>query len=158
MLSNEFLRFFQTLDTADVPADVRKMANLVWDNMDSIIPLGTAQGQRIRRIVELAQPAWDTLSLEVQPLPEQNSERVSTFSRLRRLSVGPFRGFARQEEFDLDSRLVLIYGPNGTGGSPVSAKHLNIHYWAALLRLKVNAFVIKPTILETHTSISFLRL
>lgn len=117
MLSNEFLRFFQTLDTADVPGDVRKMANLVWDNMDSIIPLGTAQGHRIRRIVELAQPAWDTLSLEVQPLPEQNSERVPTFSRLRRLSVGPFRGFARQEEFDLDSRLVLIYGPNGTGKS-----------------------------------------
>lgn len=117
MLSNEFLRFFQTLDTADVPGDVRKMANLVWDNMESIIPLGTAQGHRIRRIVELAQPAWNTLSLEVQPLPEQNSERLPTFSRLRRLSVGPFRGFARQEEFDLDSRLVLIYGPNGTGKS-----------------------------------------
>ncbi|MCX2194479.1 AAA family ATPase [Pantoea agglomerans] len=117
MLSNEFLRFFQTLNTADVPGDVRKMANLVWDNMDSIVPLGTAQGHRIRRIVELAQSAWDTFSLEVQPLPEQNSERVRTFSRLRRLSVGPFRGFARQEEFDLDSRLVLIYGPNGTGKS-----------------------------------------
>lgn len=117
MLRNEFLRFCQTLDTADVPGDVRKIANLVWDNMDSIIPLGTAQGHRIKRIVELAQSAWDTLSLEVQPLPEQNSERVPTFSRLRRLSVGPFRGFARQEEFDLDSRLVLIYGPNGTGKS-----------------------------------------
>ncbi|MBW5957228.1 AAA family ATPase [Klebsiella pneumoniae] len=117
MLSNEFLRFFQTLDTADVPDDVRKMANLVWDNMDSITPLGTAQGHRIRRIVELAQSAWDALSLEVQPLPEQNSERVPTFSRIRRLSVGPFRGFARLEEFDLDSRLVLIYGPNGTGKS-----------------------------------------
>ncbi|ENN8404511.1 AAA family ATPase [Proteus mirabilis] len=117
MLSNEFLRFFQTLDVADVPGNVRKMANLVRDNLDSIIPLGTAQGQRIRRIVELAQPAWDTLSLEIPPLPEQNSERVSTFSRLKKLSVGPFRGFARQEEFDLDSRLVLIYGPNGTGKS-----------------------------------------
>lgn len=117
MLSNEFLRFFQTLDTADVPGDVRKIANLVWDNMDSIIPLGTAQGQRIRRIVDLAQSSWDTLSPEVLPLPEQNSERVPTFSRLKRLSVGPFRGFARQEEFDLDSRLVLIYGPNGTGKS-----------------------------------------
>jgi hypothetical protein len=34
------------------------MANLVWDNLDNIIPLGTSQGQRIRRIVDLAQPAW----------------------------------------------------------------------------------------------------
>ncbi|GIZ28817.1 AAA family ATPase [Morganella morganii] len=117
MLSNEFLRFSQTLNAADVPSDVRKMANLVWDNLDSIIPLGTTLGQRIRRIVELAQPAWDTLSSEIRLLPEQNSERVSTFSRLKKLSVGPFRGFARQEEFDLDSRLVLIYGPNGTGKS-----------------------------------------
>lgn len=33
------------------------------------------------------------------------------------MSVGPFRGFARQEVFDLASRLVLIYGPNGTGKS-----------------------------------------
>ncbi len=71
MLSNEFLRFFQTLDVADVPGNVRKMANLVRDNLDSIIPLGTAQGQRIRRIVELAQPAWDTLSLEIPRCPSR---------------------------------------------------------------------------------------
>ena len=33
------------------------------------------------------------------------------------MTVGPFRGFSRQETFDLDSNLVLIYGPNGTGKS-----------------------------------------
>ena len=117
MLSSEFLRFFQTLNTADVPGDVRKVANLVWDNLDEITPLGTAQGQRVRRIVSLAQPLWDTLSLEVQPIPEQNTERLSTFSRLRKMTVGPFRGFAREEEFDLDSRLVLIYVSNCTCNS-----------------------------------------
>ncbi|EEC4036724.1 AAA family ATPase [Salmonella enterica] len=117
MLSSEFLRFFQTLNTTEVPSNVRKIANLVWDNLDDITPLGTSQGQRVRRIVSLAQSAWDALSTEVQPLPEQTAERVSTFSRLRKISVGPFRGFAKQEEFDLDSRLVLIYGPNGTGKS-----------------------------------------
>ncbi|MFR0433179.1 AAA family ATPase, partial [Escherichia coli] len=117
MLGSELLRFFQTLNTADVPSDVRKIANLVWENLDEIVPLGTAQGQRVKRIVALAQSAWDTLSPEVQTLPEQNAESVSTFSRLRKMSVGPFRGFARREEFDLDSRLVLIYGPNGTGKS-----------------------------------------
>lgn len=117
MISSEFLRFFQTLNTADVPDGVRKVANLVWDNLDDITPLGTAQGHRVRRIVDLAQSNWDNLSIEVQPLPEHNAEHLSTFSRLRRMSVGPFRGFARQEEFDLDSRLVLIYGPNGTGKS-----------------------------------------
>lgn len=117
MLSSEFLRFFQTLSTANIPDDVRKIANLVWENLYDITPLTTSQGQRVKRIVALAQPAWESLSIEVQPLPEQNIKRVSTFSRLKKMSIGPFRGFARQEEFDLDSRLVLIYGPNGTGKS-----------------------------------------
>lgn len=68
MLGSELLRFFQTLNTADVPSDVRKIANLVWENLDEIVPLGTAQGQRVKRIVALAQSAWDTLSPEVQTL------------------------------------------------------------------------------------------
>ena len=33
------------------------------------------------------------------------------------MTVGPFRGFSKPEHFDLDSNLVLIYGPNGTGKS-----------------------------------------
>ena len=36
---------------------------------------------------------------------------------MKSLSVGPFRGFAKQENFDLNCQLVLIYGPNGTGKS-----------------------------------------
>lgn len=117
MLRSEFFRFCQTLNTADVPGDVRKIANLVLDNLDDITPLGTAQGQRVKRIVELALSNWNTLNTDIQPISEQNSEHLPTFTRLKRMTVGPFRGFARQEEFDLDSRLVLIYGPNGTGKS-----------------------------------------
>jgi hypothetical protein len=33
------------------------------------------------------------------------------------LRVGPFRGFAREEVFDLNSEVVLLYGPNGAGKS-----------------------------------------
>lgn len=46
---------------------------------------------------------------------ENTTEQRCLINRLKNLSVGPFRGFARQEEFDLDSELVLMYGPNGTG-------------------------------------------
>jgi DNA sulfur modification protein DndD len=54
----------------------------------------------------------------LQPLTPKNTEKqLITISQLNKMSVGPFRGFARQEVFDLGSRLVLIYGPNGTGKS-----------------------------------------
>ncbi len=117
MIQAEYLRFLQTLNTATVPADVRKLANLVFTNMEQLIPLGTNQGQRIRRIVTLAQTNWNTLSVEIQPIPEEVAEKNSSITQLTSLTVGPFRGFARPEVFDLTSRLVLIYGPNGTGKS-----------------------------------------
>ena len=117
MIQSEYLRFLQTLNTDTVPADVRKLANLVLTNMEQLVPLGTNQGQRIRRIVTLAQTNWNSLSVEIQPIPEEVAEKNAPVTQLTNLSVGPFRGFARPEHFDLTSRLVLIYGPNGTGKS-----------------------------------------
>jgi DNA polymerase III delta prime subunit len=35
--------------------------------------------------------------------------------RLKELKVGPFRGFRREEQFDLRKRVILFYGPNGSG-------------------------------------------
>lgn len=117
MIQAEYLRFLQTLNTAAVPPEIRKLANLVLANLDGLAPLGTYQGQRIKRMVALAQAHWDTLSAVIQPLPEQVAEQTSSITQIKSLTVGPFRGFSRQEVFDLDSRLVLIYGPNGTGKS-----------------------------------------
>jgi DNA sulfur modification protein DndD len=107
----------QTLNTDIVPEGVRKLANLVLENMDQLVPLGTNQGQRITRVVTLAQANWDTLSVEIQPIPEGVAEQDLSVTQLTRLTVGPFSGFARPEVFDLTSRLMLIYGPNGTGKS-----------------------------------------
>jgi len=117
MIQAEYLRFLQTLNTDTVPVGVRKLANLVLTNMEQLIPLGTNQGQRIRSIVTLAQTNWSTLGVEIQPIPKDVAEQGSSITQLTSLSVGPFRGFARPEHFDLSSRLVLIYGPNGTGKS-----------------------------------------
>lgn len=117
MIKAEYIRFLQTLSTSGVPADVRKIANLVLQHIDTLIPLSTAQGQRIKKIVKLAQANWNSVSSDIQPPPEQVAEHTSPIARLKRLSVGPFRGFAKQEDFDLSSQLVLIYGPNGTGKS-----------------------------------------
>jgi recombinational DNA repair ATPase RecF len=35
--------------------------------------------------------------------------------RLRHLTLGPFRGFRTPEPFDLQKRVILFYGPNGSG-------------------------------------------
>lgn len=117
MIRAEYLRFLQTLVNAGASADVRKVANLVLSHLDTLVPLSTAQGQRIKKIVKLAKTNWETISSDIQPVQQQATAQASQFSQLKSLSVGPFRGFARQEEFDLASQLVLIYGPNGTGKS-----------------------------------------
>ena len=117
MIRSEYLRFLKTLTNESVTADVRKVANLVLQHFDDLTPLTTAQGQRVKKMVELAQANWGSISDEIQPTQDQTTEQDIPISQLKSLSVGPFRGFAKQEIFDLSSRLVLIYGPNGTGKS-----------------------------------------
>ena len=65
MIGNEYLRFMQTLTEANTPEGVRKMANLVLEYLDAIQPLGTHQGQRVKRIVRLAQAHWQTLATDI---------------------------------------------------------------------------------------------
>ncbi|WP_332705944.1 AAA family ATPase [Plesiomonas shigelloides] len=117
MIRAEYLRFLQTLNEGSVTDDERKLANLIIQSLDDLIPLGTHQAQRIRAVVQLAQNNWNDLSAKIQPLPEDLAVDNSPITQLKRLSVGPFRGFSKEEHFDLSSNLVLIYGPNGTGKS-----------------------------------------
>ncbi|HHJ20608.1 MAG TPA: chromosome segregation protein SMC [Gammaproteobacteria bacterium] len=117
MIRAEYHRFLQTLDSDTVTAEERKIANLVLQHLAELIPLSTAQGQRVKKMVLLAQENWNIISAEIQPGQEQMAEQTAPDTRLKQLSIGPFRGFAKQELFGLNSRLVLIYGPNGTGKS-----------------------------------------
>jgi hypothetical protein len=107
----------QTLSSEAVPVDVRKIANIVLQHLEDLIPLSTAHGQRVKRVVQLAQVNWHTISPSIQPVPDQEANQPIFSSKLKTLSVGPFRGFARKETFDLSSDIVLLYGPNGTGKS-----------------------------------------
>ncbi len=117
MIRAEYLRFLQMLNNEATSEGIRKIANLVLQNLGGLVPLTTSQGQRVRKMVSLAQAKWNTASAEIQPLPESAVEQSTKIKKLKKMSVGPFRGFARQENFDLASQLVLIYGPNGTGKS-----------------------------------------
>ena len=117
MVREEYIRFMQTLRDEGVSDNVRKVSNLILNHLDEIQPLTPHHGQRIRRIVELAQAQWAESSPEVADTVDVPDENATTAVRLTSLQVGPFRGFSRAESFDLDNSLILIYGPNGTGKS-----------------------------------------
>ncbi|WDP92365.1 MAG: AAA family ATPase [Desulfobacter sp.] len=117
MIRSEYLRFLKTLTGEGVSAEVRKIANLVLNHLDTLIPLSTSQGQRIKKVASLAKANWGTINADIQSTPQQTTTQTCPFMQLKSISVGPFRGFAKQEDFDLASQLVLIYGPNGTGKS-----------------------------------------
>lgn len=117
MIRAEYLRFMQTLGNEASSVNVRKIANIVLENIDTLIPLTTRQGQRIQSIVPLAQANWSTINTKAPAPTENDIEKSFSFNKITKLITGPFRGFAKKEEFDLNSLLVLIYGPNGTGKS-----------------------------------------
>lgn len=117
MVRSEYLRFLQTLNSETISENERKIANLILLNLDHLASLGTHQGQRVKAIIQLAQSDWDILSCIIQPPVESLTTNKSPITQLKSLKVGPFRGFAREETFDLTNNLVLIYGSNGTGKS-----------------------------------------
>ncbi|MBW8190946.1 AAA family ATPase [Neiella marina] len=117
MIRAEYLRFMQTLQGPSTTDSVRRIANIVSYHLEELTPLSTHQGQRIRKMVDLSHANWEGAPTHIPPIPDDSAAPEIQLSRLKTMTVGPFRGFAQQEEFDLNSRLVLVYGPNGTGKS-----------------------------------------
>ncbi len=117
MIQSEFQSFLQTLLSSPSSASVHKIANLVLKHLDKIVPLGTHQGQRVKNVAKLAQKDWVNLDANIPTDLEDVESDVASFTLLKELTVDSFRGFSREETFDLNSLLVLIFGPNGTGKS-----------------------------------------
>lgn len=117
MIREEYSRFLQKFNVDSTSVNAKKIANIVLDNLEELAQLSTYQGQRIRRIVALAQSEWNEIRTDITMTNSVNSNDHQSFKQLKYMSVGPFRGFARPEEFNLNSQCVLIYGPNGTGKS-----------------------------------------
>ena len=117
MIRDEFHRFIESLDPALVSDDEWRLLNVIANHLDSVIPLGTAAGRRSKYIIRIAFPNFDELSVDIPRPPQGTSNSVPRVHRLNSLAIGPFRGFAREELFDINSELVLLYGPNGSGKS-----------------------------------------
>lgn len=113
-----FLRWLHALQPA-APEHVRRFANMVDGDWEAVAETAT---QRHALANHLAALARRTLATTATVMPEgQNEDQAAEWpwTRLRSLTVGPFRGFVREEVFDLQRRVVLFYGPNGAGKSSV---------------------------------------
>lgn len=113
---SEYHQFLAHLTQQHVPDDVRRLAHLISSNLQSLAEVGTARRGRSVRLAPLAVGQMADMPVTYEGYADA-SEAAARLDRLHRLEVGPFRGFMRQEIFDLTHDITLIYGANGTGKS-----------------------------------------
>jgi hypothetical protein len=112
----EYQRFLASLVGPPASENVRRMANLVLANLDYLAEVGTARRARSLRLAPIAIDHLLATSAEIQQNAQPDAQG-QLMGRLRSLRVGPFRGFMRQEIFDLSRDITLVYGANGRGKS-----------------------------------------
>ncbi|PYD32860.1 chromosome segregation protein SMC [Pseudomonas syringae pv. pisi] len=95
--------------------DARRLANLILHNFEMISATTRNRSQRASRIAELARGQFAGASSGLPWLDAIAAGSGWRWRNLTELTVGPFRGFRNPESFDLTKRLVLFYGPNGSG-------------------------------------------
>jgi len=98
-----------------VPVDVRRLALLSLANFDALAETSRQRSQRSSYLVRLIRQELARIE-DVAPVGA--AEPIGTtwpWIQLRHLKLGPFRGFRVPELFDLTKRIVLFYGPNGSG-------------------------------------------
>jgi DNA sulfur modification protein DndD len=117
MKLREFDNFLNGLAEKPVSDDVKRIGNIIQKHLDALAPLGTAQGLRSKKIIELAQNEFTTAVSEITVTAEISRLNESSIKQLKSIVIESFRGFTQNEKFDLDASIVLLYGPNGTGKS-----------------------------------------
>lgn len=114
---HDYKHFMQWLHRpgADVSEDVRRFARLVLDDFEGVSATSRNRSRRSVHLVELARQRLTTTDPGRPQLDAIAGGRGWSWQKLCHLSLGPFRGFRNAEEFDLARRIVLFYGPNGSG-------------------------------------------
>lgn len=103
------------LPATQAPPDVRRLANLALARFDA---LARTSRQHSQRSIYLVGQARQEMAQTPDGLPDISAVAADgawPWKRLRGMTIGPFRGFRTPEPFDLQKRVVLLYGPNGSG-------------------------------------------
>ncbi|MBV6829947.1 AAA family ATPase [Xanthomonas euvesicatoria] len=113
----EYGRFLQWLRDAQVSEDARRIAKIVHANLDTLIPTVNNGGQRATTLTPILRRDIRGTTDLIEAIPANGAAPPLPWTRLKKLSVGPFRGFRWEEQFDLSKDIVLFLGPNGSGKS-----------------------------------------
>lgn len=111
----EYSRYMQWLGNSDAESDVRRIAKLIEGDLDELARTVSAGGQRARILAPLLRRNLAQTDDQIEHVEHQEAGGALPWARLEKLTVGPFRGFRWEEQFDLNKPVVLFYGPNGSG-------------------------------------------
>ena len=113
-----FLRWLHALQPA-APDHVKQFANMVHGDFDAVAETAPQRHARASHLATLARRALAGAVVGMPDGQDEDQAEEWPWTRLRSFAVGPFRGFVREEIFDLQRRVVLFYGPNGAGKSSI---------------------------------------
>lgn len=114
---DEYGRYLQWLRADAASGDAKRIAKIVQANLDALIPTVSNGGQRATVLTPCIREALPGTTDEIEASNAEADAAPLPWTRLKKLIVGPFRGFRREEEFDLSHNIVLFQGPNGSGKS-----------------------------------------
>lgn len=100
-----------------IPIGVRRLANLALANFDELAETTRHRSQRSIFLANLIRQELGRVT-DVEPTVVAETEAGTwPWSKLKHMTLGPFRGFRTPEPFDLSKQITLFYGPNGSGKS-----------------------------------------
>jgi len=103
------------LPATQAPPEVKQLANLVLASFDGLAQTVRQRSQRSIYIVDHARWALAQTPDGPPDIQAVAADGTWPWQRLRNMTIGPFRGFRTPEPFDLQKRVILFYGPNGSG-------------------------------------------
>ena len=103
------------LPATQAPPEVKRLANLALANFDGLAQTVRQHSQRSTYLVGHARRALAQTPGGPPDIQAVAADGAWPWQRLRNMTIGPFRGFRTPEPFDLQKRVILFYGPNGSG-------------------------------------------
>lgn len=103
------------LPATEAPSNVRRLANLALAHFDALAQTSRQHNQRSIYLVGQARGALTQTADDPPAIQAAAADGVWPWKQLRSMTIGPFRGFRTPEPFDLQKRIILFYGPNGSG-------------------------------------------
>src|SRR5690554_2428588 len=107
---DEYGRFLQSPNLARATADARRIAKIVHANLETILPTVRNGGNRTTVLTPLLRRDLQATTDAIEPATQDATDAPLPCTRLKKLTVGPFRGFRREEQFDLSYNIVLFLG------------------------------------------------